>query len=101
MAKELKCPNCGSPAAPIAGQANQYVCTGQGCGAKFTFEAGEARLTGAVDLDRLSADIEAVKTRQAEIDELLGKPEPPADLTDPPADPDEDDDEDDEDEEDE
>jgi uncharacterized Zn finger protein (UPF0148 family) len=73
--KDFQCPNCGTPAKGVAG--GKIVCVK--CGGTFRFEAGEARLNGVVDLDKLQADVEELKQR-------LPASSPAAE---PPADPDE------------
>ncbi len=74
MAKtELKCPNCGSPA--LAKEGGKYVCTNIECGATFTFQEGEARLTAVGEYEALRKDVDHIKSRQGEIDKLLGEPD--------------------------
>ena len=69
--KDLKCPNCG--AAAVAKEGGGLVCPA--CGGTFTFQEGEARLTGVGEYDRLKGQVEKLEADQAAIRELLGKPE--------------------------
>jgi len=73
METELKCPNCGTPAA--AGSKGRIVCTS--CGGTFEFAAGEHKLVGVGDFDKLAKDVEDLKAKVAA---------PPADPVKPAAD---------------
>ncbi len=84
MATELKCPNCGSPAA-AAEAGKKIVCTS--CGGSFVFEQGEAKLAGVGEIDQIKADVEELKKR-------LPASTPAADpVEDPQPDPDQDEEE--------
>lgn len=78
---ELKCPNCGEPAA--AGDAGKTIVCAK-CGGRFKFISGEAKLQSVSDFDRLRADIEELKQR---LPASVPAKETPAD---PPEDPDDD-----------
>jgi|GEM_PF-6092924 len=61
---DRKCPNCS--AVCVAGSDDSYACPA--CGGSFTFKAGEPKLTGVGELDRLKdklakhdADLEELK----------------------------------------
>jgi DNA-directed RNA polymerase subunit RPC12/RpoP len=110
MAKEYKCPNCGSPT--IRKENGEHVCTNKECGGTFVFKEGEAHLTGVGEYEQLAGKVEKLEADQQDLRELLGTPDPapdeplPADDPDdpqPPEDPDgagagdEDDDDDEED----
>jgi len=61
MEQELKCPNCGTAAA--AGSAGKIVCSS--CGGTFEFVAGEHKLAGVGDFDKLKSDVEDLKAKVA------------------------------------
>jgi uncharacterized Zn finger protein (UPF0148 family) len=92
MATDLKCPNCGTPAAGEAG--SKIVCAT--CGGTFEFVAGEARLTGVGEVDKLKETVTQHDADIAEIKQRLPGSTPAADPDEPAAvDPDDDDDEED------
>lgn len=95
MATELKCPNCGTAATGEPGV--KIVCTR--CGGTFEFVAGEAKLKGVGEVDRLKETVEQHDVDLREIKERLpasaSAADPPEDELDVATDEDEDDEEDD------
>lgn len=92
--KELKCPNCGAVAVPK----EDGSCVCPKCGGTFSFKDGEAHLANVGEYDQLKGKVDQLEAGQAELRELLGKPEPPpADPADPDEGPDEIEDDDEED----
>jgi uncharacterized Zn finger protein (UPF0148 family) len=90
---DRKCPNCGAGCA--AGSDGAYACGA--CGGSFTFQAGEAKLTGVGELDRLRDTVKQHGEDLAEIKKSLPAsrpgqqpPEDPSSVPDSPFDDDED-----------
>jgi len=88
---ELHCPNCGTGGTPDS--KGRVICSQ--CGGRFRFVAGEAKLDGVGEFDKLQKRVDDLEARLAE-----RKP-PKPDETPDPADPDDDDDLDDDDDDDE
>jgi uncharacterized Zn finger protein (UPF0148 family) len=91
MANELKCPNCGTPAAGKEGV--KIVCAQ--CGGTFEYTAGEAKLTAVGEIDKIRTDVEELKQRlPASTPAAEPAVDPNPDLEDPDIDDDEEDEDD-------
>jgi uncharacterized Zn finger protein (UPF0148 family) len=82
---DRKCPNCGSPG--VAGTNDSFACPA--CGGTFTFTAGEAKLTGVGELDRIKKTIAAHDADLVELKKVLPASRPG--VVEPDESPDEDD----------
>jgi uncharacterized Zn finger protein (UPF0148 family) len=87
MATELKCPNCGTPAA-IGKEGVKIVCSQ--CGGTFEYSAGEAKLTAVGEIDKIRTDVEELKQRLPASVPAAQPPEDPSATPDSPFDDDED-----------